>query len=345
MDADSDTELPGKQCEVPKSPATGKADAGQGGMTSFLRVACWLALLGGVAALASPWLAGYWIGFDLFTQLLPHMVAFALAAAICLLRSRWTGVVAGVMIVGSTVAGLAFLGLSHTSPGFDKRTSGEVMRIMSFNLWRGNNRVDSVEREIRRNLPDIVALPEFEHDAMLNLPDRLKDILPYHADCLHKPFCYLGLLSRWPIVRVKSASLWEGPPYLHAWVKTPDGVAHVYVTHTLRMPWIRSHYKQVNALARIVRLRRGEPVIVLGDFNAAPFSYILNTFQRRTDFTRHTWLPTWPVHPLRLPQIAIDHVFTSSHFLPHAGPWVGRYAGSDHLPVIMELGWQGVKDQ
>ncbi len=307
---------------------------------SGMRAMCWLILAGSLFAVVSPWLARLWIGFDLFTQLLPHMAALALAASICLLWGGRAGVLAGIVVVAGTVAGLAWLSLSHTSPGFQRRTDANVLRVMSFNLWRENDQVEAVEREIRRNLPDIVALPEFEKEEMYSLPARLKDILPYRADCLHKEHCYLGLVSRWPIVRVKSASLWEGPPYLHAWVKTPRGMVHVYVTHTLRAPWIRSHYRQVKALARIVHLRHGEPAIVMGDFNAAPFSYILGLFPRKTGLVRHTWLPSWPVRPLKMPQIAIDHVFTSSHFALRRGPWVGRDAGSDHLPVVLELHWR-----
>ena len=90
-------------------------------------------------------------------------------------------------------------------------------------------------------------------------------------------------------------------------------------------------------MARIVKLARS-PVIVMGDFNASPFSLMLRTFQRDTGLKRLTWLPSWPAHPLPLPQIAIDHVFVSKDWRLEAGPWTGRAAGSDHMPVILELG-------
>ncbi len=340
MDLDTDSEGRGR------TPAAFQAAGAGDGETRPVpvppprraRVICWALLSAGLLALASPWLAQLWIGFDLFTQLLPHLLALALGGFACLLWGERIGLPLALLIFIAVVAGMAYWSLSHVSPDFDQSAESGTIRVMSFNLWRENEMVDAVEGEIRRNMPDLVAMPEFVEN-MHELPARLKDILPHRADCLHKPFCYLGLLSRWPIVRVKSASLWVGPPYLHAWVKTPRGIVHVYVTHTLRVPWIRSHYKQVRAMARIVNIIRGEPAIVMGDFNAAPYSYILKLFPQDTGLKRHTWLPSWPARPLKLPQIAIDHVFTSSHFVRKRGPWVGKYAGSDHLPVILELQW------
>ena len=304
-----------------------------------LRHLCLLVLAGSLLALASPWLARVWIGFDLFTQLLPQIAGLALAMLVCLLWPGWRGKVAGALLFLAVVAGMSLLSLTHVSPGFDRRARLPEMRVLSVNLWRKNRNPDAVAREIRRNLPDIVAMPEFE-GVLRSLPRRLRDILPHHASCPPAEFCFLGLLSRWPIIGVEGVAFWKGPPYLHARIRTPRGIIHVFVVHTLRMPWIRSHYRQVRAMARLVRSGRDEPVIVMGDFNAAPYSYILNIFTRESGLTRHTWLPTWPVRPLMLPQIPIDHVFTSRHFRRVAGPWVGRRVGSDHLPVIVQLQWQ-----
>ena len=258
-----------------------------------------------------------------------------------------------LLVLGGATVGLAspklahvwlgFDALSHFIPHFAALAAGASnpgrIRVMSFNILSRNHDFAAVEAEVRRNRPDILAMPEFHRDKW-SLHARLRDLFPHQANCAHKAYCNLALFSRWPIESVKAASLWVGPPYLHAVVRMPQGPVHVFVVHTLRFPWLGSQYRQMGAMARIVRMQKG-PVIVMGDFNASPFSITLGRFLHETGLKRLTWLPSWPAWPLPLPQLAIDHVFVSDHWRLAAGPWTGRNAGSDHLPVILELAGPG----
>ena len=288
-----------------------------------------------VVGLAAPWLARLWLGFDALSHFIPHFMALAAGAFVCLRYPDRRGLLVMLALPVLAVLLVAGIGWWHASPGFETPPAPGRVRVMGFNVLSRNRDLDAIEAEVRRNRPDILGMPEFFRNK-LSLHARLKDILPHHANCAHKKFCNLALFSRWPIDSVKAASRWLGPPYLHAVVRMPQGAVHVFIVHTLRFPWVGSQYRQMGAMARIVRRQQG-PVIVMGDFNASPFSVTLEHFLEKTGLRRLTWLPSWPAWPAPLPQLAIDHVFVSPHWRLAAGPWVGRAAGSDHLPVILEL--------
>ena len=296
---------------------------------------CLLVLAGALLVLASPWLAHLWLGFDVLTHFVPHFAFVAAGAFLCLLVPSVRGLLVALAL--PVLGALAIGGVSwwHASPGFDAPATERRIRIMSYNSWLWNEDVEAITQEVQRNRPDIFGVVEF-HPPKFPLRGRLRKMFPYQADCARKRHCNIALFSRWPIESVKSASHWVGPPYMHAVIRTPQGPVRVFVVHTLRFPWLGSQYEQVRAMARIVRLQKG-PVIVMGDFNASPFSIMLERFLKDTGLKRLNWLPTWPARPWQLPQLAIDHVFVSRHWRLAAGPWAGRPAGSDHLPVILEL--------
>ena len=296
---------------------------------------CLLVLLGALFGLAGPWLVRLWLGFDVFTHFVPHFALVALGAFLCILYPGARGLLALLLVPALGALAISGISLWHESPGFSAPPIPGRIRVMAYNSWMKNGDLAAMEAEIRRNRPDILGVPEFFANKR-PLIGRLRDILPYHADCVDKPHCYLAFFSRWPIRELHAASLWEGPPYIHATVDAPGGPVEVFVVHTLRFPWLGSQFRQVRAMARIVRRTKG-PLLVMGDFNASPFSVMLRTFEQDTGLRRLTWLPTWPATPLPLPQIAIDHVFVSGHWRLAAGPWTGRAAGSDHRPVILEL--------
>ena len=267
-----------------------------------------------------------------------HFLFVAFAAGVCLILPRRIGWLVALAIVVASLAGIGGWARLHISPGHDGPPPRGDIRVMSFNTWARNRDLEAMQGVIARNRPDIVGLVEYLPPKHEQLPARLKSLLPHAADCVDKPHCYMGLLSRWPIVESRGRSLWEGPPYLYAKLRAPGGDIHVFVVHTLRFPWARAQLKQIHAMARLIaRYREKGPVIIMGDFNATPFSRIIRDFEKATELKRLSWLPTWPSWFFGLPQLAIDHVFISRHFRKVRGPLLGESAGSDHFPVLLEL--------
>ncbi len=300
---------------------------------------CALGLGGALFGLALPWATALWLGFDVFSQFTVHFLILAVACLSGLLVRRH-GLALAVAIAVAGVLGIGLWARLHQTSGPEAAATagaggGGTLRVMTFNTWAKNHDVAAIAAEVRRQRPDIVGMMEFV-PPKARLRGMLKAEYPHQADCTDRPYCYLALFSRWPIEKVSARSLWEGPPYLHAVVRTPQGRVHVFVVHTLRFPWLGSQLKQVRALARLVRRVKG-PKIVMGDFNATPFSVMLHTFVRGSGLKRQTWLPTWPSWAAQLPQLAIDHVFISPEIARTGGPWIGQAAGSDHFPVIVHL--------
>ena len=79
------------------------------------------------------------------------------------------------------------------------------------------------------------------------------------------------------------------------------------------------------------------PRLVVGDFNATPYSRMVRTFAARSGLKRRTSIPTWPASNLRLPQLAIDHMFADRELLFPDGVQAGEMAGSDHLPIVARV--------
>ncbi len=109
--------------------------------------------------------------------------------------------------------------------------------------------------------------------------------------------------------------------------------------HTIRFPHSRAQFRQANVLGAMVEAMPGRK-IVMGDFNATPFSRILQTVEARGNLKRLTSLPTWPSQ-LGLPQIAIDHILASPGIRVLVDQAIGSPSGSDHFPHFHDSGFTG----
>lgn len=105
--------------------------------------------------------------------------------------------------------------------------------------------------------------------------------------------------------------------------------------HTIRFPHSQAQFRQVSEIASLIEKTPG-PRLVMGDFNATPFSRILSTLASKANLQRLTWLPTWPSQA-GLPQIAIDHIFISPGLKLIESPEIGEPGGSDHYPVAARI--------
>ena len=302
------------------------------------RSACLLGLLFGLGGLIAGRLGGLWIVFDVFAQ---FTAQFALVAAACLLGliiPAARTLTAVVLIV----AGLIGIGLWPHLQAERHRTALEApvdyraVRVMSFNASLENTDNMAIAEEIGRQDPDIVVMVEIGHEKR-PLMEALKARYPYQDDCIHLDFCYLAILSKFPIVDFESHSKWRGPPVVRATFGPELGGLTVIGTHLIRFPHQRSQLIQMSELGKFASKFMG-PRLVAGDFNATPFSRLLATFETEGGLKRLTWwTPSWPAR-IALAQLAIDHVYASDQVRVLRGPRIGGNAGSDHYPIIVDLG-------
>jgi len=164
---------------------------------------------------------------------------------------------------------------------------------------------------------------------------QLKARYPYQFHCYGVDYCNFAILSKLPFTDAESRGTWAGPPYIRVRLGPEAGGLTVFGVHTIRFPHSLAQFRQVNEIAKVIERTSG-PRLVMGDFNATPFSRILGTLQDSANLKRLTNLPTWPSHA-GLPQIAIDHVFVSPGIRPLEAEQIGEPAGSDHYPVTVRI--------
>jgi endonuclease/exonuclease/phosphatase (EEP) superfamily protein YafD len=206
------------------------------------------------------------------------------------------------------------------------------LKIASYNTYRPNLDIAAQIASVRKLNADVVVLIELDPPKRAIL-DGLKDTYPHQHTCFDQQYCFLSIISKTPLSNASALAIWEGSPYTRATLGPEFGNVTIVGTHTTRFPHSRAQLKQIRALVRSLESITGT-MLVVGDFNATPFSRVTSTLSQGAGLIRHTNLPTWPAYA-QIPQIAIDHIFASPSLRPLTGETIGDAGGSDHFPITM----------
>jgi endonuclease/exonuclease/phosphatase (EEP) superfamily protein YafD len=286
-----------------------------------------------VAGLLAGRLNVVWPVLDIVSQFTTHffLVLVAIAGA-CILRrgAAWF-----------SLAILCVLLVAYGSwPMMDRRyLTSDVhvpgsIRIGTFSTLGPNKDLSALYAEIRRLDPDIMTLLEVWPDKR-PLLDRLKGQYPYIHSCETVPNCHLAIISKHPFVATRHKGNWDGPPQILAVFGPELASLTVVGVHMSRFPVQALQQQQADALTADLLTHSGN-LLLTGDFNATPYSVIPSRIEAARGLRRQTFIPSWPAQ-FGLPQFAIDHIFLSAGLKPASSPIMGRYAGSDHLPVLIDL--------
>lgn len=219
-----------------------------------------------------------------------------------------------------------------------------ALRVMQFNLWRGNVKPEKAAEVIRKSGADVVVTVETFQRSQ-NIPSSVADIYPYRARCA----CAIAILSRWPIIedsvqRDTRRPVQADPSIIWATIRTPHGDVTVignhftWPTNPPRQAW------QTRVLLNTAAYFDKRDLIVTGDFNSTPWSFFLKRQDKALGLERRTrGVSSWPaghVSDLNLPSLfpllPIDHVYAGSDWRT-VSVKRGPRAGSDHYPVIVTL--------
>ncbi len=295
-----------------------------------------LALLLAVLGLAAGRLGLLWPDFDVFTQLTAQFIMALAAFALALFVPRQKTLTGIVLLILMAVAYGMWPHYVSARPEVVAATppGTRAVKIASFNTWRDNRSLAALEAEINRLDADVLVLTEFSRHRK-DMAERLRARYPYQFNCHSLLICSLMIVSRTPLADTAISPDLGGNFYIRARLGRDMGNVTVFAVHTLRFPHSRMQFVQAAALRKDVAATAA-PVLVMGDFNATPFSRLISAFQQETGLARLTSLPSWPAG-LGLPQIAIDHIFASPSLKPLSAERIGDNAGSDHYPVSMTL--------
>ncbi len=290
-----------------------------------------LCVLVGVAGAPFHWT------FDLVGQfLLPATVAGA-AAAIVALAYRWRLIAAASVLVTMTAFAVANAWTIGPAPVPKEATR---FTVLLFNVWFNNGRLADVREMVERTNADIVVLVETTgriRDAM----QSLSAIYPYKLDCIGAGRCDIMIFSR---ARLTPVDIGEtSDPDRSPYVTTETDIAGcrmtLIATHMTR-PFPNQPYwaqrAQAEEIAASVAAHAGAKLVV-GDFNAAPWGYVIQTIASRGGVSVLTGGGgTWPsILPPQL-RIPIDNMLASPG-LSFVSRRVLPKLGSDHLPVLGEI--------
>jgi endonuclease/exonuclease/phosphatase (EEP) superfamily protein YafD len=325
--------------------------------TSALAQLLWLLATGLMLCQATIWLqpASPWLALlDEFAVQLSGLAL--LGTAIALAMRRWR--LATVLIVLGAIA--AWPLLAHRSQAAVV-AEGPRLKVLSANLFYFARDHQPALDFLLASEADIIGLVELT-PAWQHALEPLIAKYPYHVDCFDSGgYCEHMLLSKLPIVKpyaggpggdapimVGGELDWNGRPItVYAthlmWPLATDrslpGPADVAAAaHLPGLPPIVQAREAAN-LALFLETQPAD-LVVMGDFNGSPWGRVQRAFRAKTGLAnRAGWDFTWPSSlpwPLRLP---LDHVLSRGHLVvTHfaAGPEIG----SDHLPVIAEIGWR-----
>lgn len=219
-----------------------------------------------------------------------------------------------------------------------------LLRLVSANVAHFNRDHDRMLTALAACDADVIALVEVTGACR----DRLRQLDATHPHAVDS--CDLsekyGVLvrARWPLtVLSRGGGADTAPRHVSVRLQMPAASLDLMAVH-LTNPTRCAHAHRIpqELAAVIAQARRASPDLVLcGDCNAAGWSSWLRQLEAATGLgnTRQL-LPSWPVRlppPLRLP---IDHVWARGRAAVLATR-LGPETGSDHFPLLAEIGWRG----
>jgi len=234
-------------------------------------------------------------------------------------------------LAGVALCGLPFLSaLPALAPA--QQPSGVALRVASLNLNLDNTSFGQILAWADDKRPDVLALQEMTPD-MSELGVELRKRFPFYSESARPGAFGSAVYSLHPLNKVVQE---EGAHGAVTYFELQwDGLAVLVAAVHPYPPLTPENWLGRDALLQRVAQRIGEraPSVVLGDFNASPWSSGLQAMQE-DGFSRATRLA--PTHSL-WEGLTIDHVLARDTQWRVAAAGVGPDVGSDHRPIWADL--------
>ena len=215
-----------------------------------------------------------------------------------------------------------------------------TVTLMSFNVWKENRNCAATIAHISHTQPDIVGLYETSviWEKALN---SLKNIYPHQIFYPGEGRFGMTILSKYPFVETDLPQ--NNPQRVivgSVTIPTSGKALHIYAFHPYSPEGKRdalTRNRQLREMERWVFQNTDLPMVVMGDFNATPWSYPLKSILKR-----HKLIPTKPhkcgTWPSLLGEfgIPIDHILTKN-VVANKNGHIGPHLGSDHRPVHAKI--------
>jgi endonuclease/exonuclease/phosphatase (EEP) superfamily protein YafD len=200
---------------------------------------------------------------------------------------------------------------------------------VSFNVWSRNAQLDEAARWLLAQNADVIVLQEMTR---LNREPIRRALAATHPN-IHDCNCNdIVMYSRRPWVAADGQPRSGTQPAL-SWLTLADGSGRELRVVGLRPRYMKDPETYAAHYDWLVRNipKFGDRLILVGDFNAVPWSWQMQRLVAATGLRRHgTYEASWPSY---LPMLLIDNLLTT----PDIGAVsfrTGPPLGSDHRPVV-----------
>jgi vancomycin resistance protein VanJ len=252
------------------------------------------------------------------------------------------------------------LGFSVPTRILAQDKSAPTVRVITYNVQRGERGVENLSRTLKEQHPDIICLQESQRSE--------PHISRFPGDRLQSEFRGWNVaragdvmtLSHFPLLRWHSYPLRGTRHILETTYSTPQGelrVLNVHVSTSLRgqpyppmekkgrlrqivskaQPAAQVRLDQRPALQRAIAAGNSQtPLVMAGDFNTPPRGLFYRALESKLDdaWTQSGW-GTGHTFPSHLPLLRIDYIFLRGAQSKRA--FVPRSRASDHLPLVVDV--------
>ncbi len=300
-------------------------------------------LIGGMLTLLtfSSFLSPYYWAFEVISHF--HM-QYLIGLTICLLaqlfipykrlRALW---LFPALLINLLILGPFFL--PTTTPN---TIATDYLRVLTINVFAHNKTPEKLITYIDHSEANIVLLSEVRPELMLQLKESLGKEYPYIHDASQQGHFGIVLLSKLPLLNSQTNRLGiKQHPSIEANINWQNNLVKVYGTHPTPPLTAQDTKRRDSELTAIGGILANEPspIILMGDLNAAPWSYITQQIVSKVGL-KHAALgygiwPTWRWGTILL-GTTIDHIFVSPQWIVKSYK-IGKDVGSDHYPVMADL--------
>jgi endonuclease/exonuclease/phosphatase (EEP) superfamily protein YafD len=281
---------------------------------------------------------------------LQYLVGSAIAATIFAAWRSWRLTAVALVCVilnGATVIPWYF---PHSTAA--SQTTSSNLRLLLFNVLTSNTQYPGIINLVRAEKPDLLIIQEMNRRWMSNL-NVLREDLPHSCIEPREDNFGIAIYSRIPFEESQVVSLLEiSLPSIQAKVSVNGQSITIFTTHPLPPLGSQEAFSLRNAqLIATSKLMRQlpEPKVLIGDLNTtvwSPFYFHLMEESGLVDARKgFGLLPTWPANfGLPVFRIPIDHCLISPS-VEVKDIRTGPDLGSDHLPLIVDLGIPPAKEK
>ena len=241
----------------------------------------------------------------------------------------------------------------------------QQFKVMTCNVGNGRAVPEQLIRVLRDAGADLVGIQELSDKQAEAISDNLAKKYPYQA-MFPGGFAGKAVLSRFPILASEQLHLSTVRPDLQTMIDLGEAklafiVAHPPPPHPRwsGLKFDSQTWRQIRTLAELAI--EHSPAILLGDFNLADwwgeYAYLRGTGLKDAFFEAgiergHTlprrigpWKRFLALNRLLsglslVPMVRVDYIWYTEQ-LKCQQAWVGKDTGSDHLPVLAVMGWEG----